>query len=123
MTFDTITLMMAGSITTALAGLALLGVWIQLRHETALLWWSAANIVYAAGIALFAASPPNADMPSIAVGLVLSISNTAAPMFWIGAVTFNRQKTAGWGGAPCTGRLAGDRSGRPGGISTTLMSA
>ncbi len=93
MAFDTITLMMADSITTALAGLALFGVWIQLRHETALLWWSAANIVYAAGIALFAASPPNADTPVIVLGAMLSISNTAAPLIWIGAVTFNRQKT------------------------------
>lgn len=93
MAIDTITLMMAGSITTALAGLALFGVWIQLRHERALLWWSAANIAYAAGIALYAASPPNVDQPTTIVGFMLSISNTAAPMIWIGAVTFNRQKT------------------------------
>ncbi len=99
MAFDTITLMMAGSITTALAGLALLGVWIQLRRETALLWWSTANIIYAAGIyaagiALFAASPLNDGLPAFVVGTMLS--NAAAPMFWIGAVTFNRHKTPGW---------------------------
>ena len=94
MHLDAITLMMAGSVTTALAGLALLGVWIQLRRETALLWWSTANIIYAAGIALFATSPLNVGLPAIVVGTMLS--NAAAPMFWIGAVTFNRHKTPGW---------------------------
>jgi diguanylate cyclase (GGDEF)-like protein len=90
MTLDTITLMMAGSVTTALAGLALFGVWTQLRHEMALLWWSAANIAYAAGIAVFAVGPTGTDLPAIVIGAMLS--NAAAPMIWIGAVTFNRQK-------------------------------
>jgi diguanylate cyclase (GGDEF)-like protein len=91
MTFDTLTLMMAGSITTALAGLALFGVWTQLRHETALLWWFAANIVYAAGIAFLAAGLPDNVIHLVVAGTLLS--DVALPLLWIGARVFNRRPT------------------------------
>ena len=91
MAFDTITLMMAGSITTALAGLALFGVWTQLRHETALLWWFAADIAYAAGIAFLAAGLPDSIIHLVAAGTLSS--DVALPLLWIGARAFNRRPT------------------------------
>ncbi len=93
MTFDTITLMMAGSITAALAGLLLFGVWVQMRQATALLWWFVANIAYAAGIALLAVGLPDQNVPLIVAGGM--ISDVAVPLIWIGVRKFNTQRPPG----------------------------
>ncbi len=93
MRFDTITLMMAGSITTALSGLLLLGMWTQLRHATALLWWFAANIIYAAGIALMVINLPEANVPLVVAGSL--ISDWAPPLIWIGVRTLNYRRRPG----------------------------
>ncbi len=71
MQFDTITLMMAGSITTAISGVLLIGVWTQMREATALLWWFAADIIYAAGIALLAIGLSGDNVPLIVTGGLL----------------------------------------------------
>ncbi len=92
MQFDTLTLMMAGSITTALSGVLLLGVWAQLR-QTALLWWFAADIIYAVGIALLTIGMSGNDAPLIVTGGLLS--DLAVPLIWIGVRTFNDQRPAG----------------------------
>lgn len=91
MRFDTSSLMMAGSITTALSGLLLLGMWTQSRRTTAMLWWFAANIVYAASIALLAVSLPNGNVPLIVIGS--ATGSVAVPLVWLGAAAFQRQRT------------------------------
>ncbi len=91
MHFDTPTLMMAGSITTALAGIVLLGVWTQMRDATALLWWFAANILGAAGIALLTIGLTNHIVPLIVSGSLTS--DAALPLIWIGMRTFDRRPT------------------------------
>ena len=91
MKLDTTTLTMANSIVTALTGLLLVGVWTHLRHATALLWWFAANIIYAAGIALLANSLSTAAIPLIVAGSILA--DLAPPLIWIGARVFNRRPT------------------------------
>jgi diguanylate cyclase (GGDEF)-like protein len=91
MRFDTATLMAAASIITALGGVLLLAVWLQMRHATALLWWSAANFLSAAGIALLAAGLLNTVAPLLAAGTLLA--DAAPPLVWIGARTFNQRHT------------------------------
>ncbi len=109
MHFDTPTLMIAGSITTALAGLLLLGMWTQLRNATALLWWFAADITTAAAIALLAAGPPTNLTHLTVVGTVLA--NIAPPLLWIGVRIFDRRPTPPLLGLLATGGwLAADFS-------------
>ncbi len=91
MHFDTPTLMMAGSITTALAGIVLLGVWTQMRHATALLWWCAANILGAIGIALLTIGLTDHIVPLIVSGSLTS--DAALPLIWIGMRTFDQRPT------------------------------
>jgi len=82
---------MATSIATALSAVLLVSVWTQLRHATALLWWFAANIVYAAGIGLLAISLSTTAIPLILTGSILA--DIAPPLIWIGVRVFNRQPT------------------------------
>ena len=91
MTFDTLTLMIATSVTTALSAVLLLGMWTQLRHATALLWWFAASVFGAAGIALLAIGLSQDIIHLIVAGTVLS--DIALPLLWVGIRVFDRTPT------------------------------
>ena len=86
---DPATLIFAGSITASVSGLVLLGMWLQLRNAQALLWWFAANIVYAGGLTVLAAAVSSGSPQLILVGT--AIGEIAAPLFWIGTAVFRRQ--------------------------------
>ncbi len=90
MQIATATLMIAGGVTTALSGLLLLSVWTQVRHETALLWWAAANFTYAAGLAnlLIAFSQPTPSAPVF--GLIFT--NLCPALIWIGVRRFSGRR-------------------------------
>ncbi len=92
MHFDTVTLMMVGSITTAISAVVLLGVWVQMRRATAPLWWFAANAIYAISIALLALGLVDGYKPMIAAGATLN--NLVPPLIWIGTRVFNRRPTS-----------------------------
>ena len=51
MHFDPLTLMVPDTVASAVAGLLLLGAWLVLRCGPALLWWAAANGIYAIALA------------------------------------------------------------------------
>ena len=91
MHFDTTTLMLTGGITTALSGLLLFGVWLQLRQATALLWWFVANIAYATGIILLAVGLSGSSVPLIFGGALAG--DLAPPLIWLGVRTFNQRRT------------------------------
>lgn len=92
MHFDTVTLMMVGSITTAISAVVLLGVWLQMRRATALLWWFAANAIYAISIALLVLGLVDGYMPMVIAGAMLN--NLVPPLIWIGTRVFNRRPTS-----------------------------
>ncbi len=87
---DPATLIFAGSITATVSGLVLLGVWLQLRNAQALLWWFAANIVYAGGLTVLAAAVSSGNPQLILAGT--AIGEIAAPLFWIGTAVFRQQQ-------------------------------
>jgi diguanylate cyclase (GGDEF)-like protein len=89
MNFDTATLMVAGSIITAVGGMVLLAVWNGQRTAGALLWWAIAYLCSAAGIGLLAHGLPDNIRPLVVVGSLLS--DIAPPLVWIGVRIFNRQ--------------------------------
>ena len=90
MSIDTATLMAAGALTTALSGLLLLGVWTQIRRETALLLWAAANFAYAIGIAHLLVALPEHRPLGLAVGVIYS--NICPPLIWCGARRFGGRR-------------------------------
>ena len=90
MKFDPATLIFAGSIAAAVSGLVPLSVWLQLRSARALLWWSAASIAYAAGIAMLAIDVSSGSEHLAVIGTVAG--DASAPLIWIGTVMFNRRR-------------------------------
>jgi diguanylate cyclase (GGDEF)-like protein len=91
MHFDTPTLMMVGGITTAVSGVLLFGIWLQLRRATALLWWIAADMTSAAGILALTFGLPGGIFPLVAAGTLLS--DLAVALLWVGVRVFDRRPT------------------------------
>ena len=87
MHLDTATLMIAGGMTTALSGLLLLGVWTQIRRESALLWWAAANFAYALGIAHLVVGLSQSNGLALVFGLIYS--NLCPALIWVGIRRFS----------------------------------
>jgi diguanylate cyclase (GGDEF)-like protein len=92
MNFDTSTLMIATSLTTALSAVVLLGMWAQHRRATALLWWFVANVLAAIGIAVLAIGLSEKNIHLTVAGTTLN--GIALPLLWIGIRVFNRTPTS-----------------------------
>ena len=91
MHLDPLTLMVSDAVVSAMAGLLLLGAWLVLRCGPALLWWGAANGMYAIALAMltvgFAWQVPLVVM--VGVGLI-----TIVPaLIWGGVRHFNNRRT------------------------------
>jgi diguanylate cyclase (GGDEF)-like protein len=87
---DPATFMIAGGITTALSGLLLLGVWTQVRRETALLWWAAANSAYAVGIAHLLVGFSHPSALTLSLGLIFT--NLCPALIWAGVRRFGGRR-------------------------------
>ncbi|HVY20247.1 MAG TPA: GGDEF domain-containing protein [Bauldia sp.] len=90
MHLDVLTLMTIGSFVTTISGLLLLGAWTQIRSAGALLWWSAASLVYAIGIGLLAVGITGTSpvLPAIGGG----VSSISPALIWAGARSFNGRR-------------------------------
>lgn len=86
MHLDITTLIAAGSFVVALSGLLLTGAWTQIRVAPALLWWAAANYVYAIGIGLLAYGAATGTPVVAAAGGALTSLSPA--LIWAGTRTF-----------------------------------
>jgi diguanylate cyclase (GGDEF)-like protein len=93
MTLDDVTLVAIGCLAIGLSGLFLLLAWAQMRRETALLWWAAAHVVYAAGTFLILAYRASGQDAGPLAGLL--ISSVAPVLFLAGASSFARGRASG----------------------------
>ena len=90
MNLDTLTLMVVGSFTTALSGILLIGSWMTtLNKERALAWWAAANLVYAAGIALIVLGT---ILHEAFVVAGVSLTSLSPALVWAGARQFEGRR-------------------------------
>ena len=88
MHLDVVTLIAAGSFVAALSGLLLTGAWTQVR-EPAILWWAAADYVFAAGIALVFYGSATEAVPAVLAGSTLSSLDTG--LVWAGTRAFGHR--------------------------------
>jgi diguanylate cyclase (GGDEF)-like protein len=89
MQFDIPTLMAAGTLATAVAGLLTGVAWLADREAKVLLWWAAAYVLLAAGIAGLLVGGADRGAPTaIASVAVLAISPT---LIWAGARVFGNR--------------------------------
>jgi len=89
MHLDITTLLATGSFVVAVSGLLLTGAWLLIRAEPALLWWAAADFVFAIGIGFLAYGAATGVLPSQAVGGMLA--DAAPALVWAGTRTFVRR--------------------------------
>ncbi len=91
MHLDSLTLMVPDAVASAVAGLFLLGAWLVLRCGPALLWWAAANGMYAIGLAVLTVGLAW-QVPSVVMaGVGLTIIVPA--LIWDGVRRFNHRRT------------------------------
>ena len=89
MNLDSLTLMAAGSLVTAMSAFLLLVAWTQMRGP-ALLWWAAGALAAALGVAILTAGMASGRGLVILAGL--GVMNVSPPMIWAGAVSFSHRK-------------------------------
>lgn len=86
MHLDIVTMVSAGGFVAALSGFLLTGAWTQMRFAPALLWWAAANYVFAIGIGLIAYGAATDAGPLRAIGAWSTCVSPA--LVWAGTRTF-----------------------------------
>jgi diguanylate cyclase (GGDEF)-like protein len=86
MHLDIVTLLAAGSFVAALSGFLLAGAWIYIRVAPALLWWAAANYVFAIGIGFLTYGTAAGAVWALAAGGMLASVSPA--LVWAGTRTF-----------------------------------
>lgn len=92
MQIDTLTLMIPGSFASAIAGIFLLGAWFQNKSAPALLWWSAASLLNAIGVAILIVGFASRSVLPIMIGVGLT---TIVPaLVWGGIRRFNNRSAS-----------------------------
>ncbi|HZP20929.1 MAG TPA: hypothetical protein VFB16_12070, partial [Bauldia sp.] len=90
MHLDVATLMAAGAFTTGMSSLLLVLAWLADRRALTFLWWSAGNLLIAAGILLlflFAGEP--GGLGNVAAAIALAIGPT---FLWTATRTFQGRR-------------------------------
>lgn len=90
MTFDLPTLMAAGSFVAAMSAVFVFFAWQQSHEGRELLWWSAGDVVYAAGVALLTLGTISGFGGMRPVGGI--VYAVAPALFWTSARHFNGRK-------------------------------
>jgi diguanylate cyclase (GGDEF)-like protein len=99
MLLDGVTLMVAGCFVAALAGVLLVGSWLQSRSTPALLWWGAGHFVNAVGVALLTLGLAVLAPPVIVAGAGIVVVSML--LYWTGTRVFVRRSPAPWIAAGC----------------------
>ncbi|MDR3470572.1 MAG: GGDEF domain-containing protein [Devosia sp.] len=90
MQIDTVTLLIPGGFASALAGVSLLAVWVQNRRALALLWWAAATLLDAAGVAVLIAGLAGGNPLLTMTGT--GVSTLAPALIWGGIRAFSGRR-------------------------------
>jgi diguanylate cyclase (GGDEF)-like protein len=94
MNLDIQTLTLAGAVVALFSGLLLAGAWSTIARAPALLWWSAANLVNAAGIAMIAFGHATQSPSTAIAGIGFVIASP--PLVWAGTRRFASRGVRLW---------------------------
>jgi diguanylate cyclase (GGDEF)-like protein len=87
MTFDLLTLMVAGSFVSAVSGAFLIFAALQTKESEGMLWWASANLTLAAAIPMIAVPHLSLMVPSVVVAITLL--NLSPALVWASARACN----------------------------------
>jgi diguanylate cyclase (GGDEF)-like protein len=90
MHLDVATLQLMGAIAIAISGTVLALGWLQMGRERALIWWAAANLVYAAGVAILGIAGIEDTLAVAVIGS--AFINLPPALIWAGARAFNGRR-------------------------------
>ncbi len=104
MLLDGLTLMVAGCFVAALAGILLMGAWVQTRGP-ALLWWSSGHLVNALAAAVIAVGLAQISAPIVTTGT--GIATLSMTLYWAGVRRFSHRRPLPWVAAGAMGLWLG----------------